>query len=55
MFVERRGYFLAFSKSFVNEIQIDLSTSLPVYMRFGKLPYWRSRRRTWMRYASSSS
>ena len=29
------AYFLAFSKSFVNEIQIDLSTSLPVYMRFG--------------------
>ena len=26
------AYFLAFSKSFVNEIQIDLSTSLPVYM-----------------------
>ena len=32
------AYFLAFSKSFVNEIQIDLSTSLPVYMRFGKNP-----------------
>ena len=32
------AYFLAFSKSFVNEIQIDLSTSLPVYMRFGKAP-----------------
>ena len=31
-------YLLAFSKSFVNEIQIDLSTSLPVYMRFGKAP-----------------
>ena len=29
------AYLLAFSKSFVNEIQIDLSTSLPVYMRFG--------------------
>ena len=26
------AYLLAFSKSFVNEIQIDLSTSLPVYM-----------------------
>ena len=33
-----QAYFLAFSKSFVNEIQIDLSTSLPVYMRFGKAP-----------------
>lgn len=32
------AYFLAFSKSFVNEIQIDLSTSLPVYMRIGKAP-----------------
>ncbi len=32
------AYFLAFSKSFVNEIQIDLSSSLPVYMRFGKAP-----------------
>ena len=32
------AYVLAFSKSFVNEIQIDLSTSLPVYMRFGKAP-----------------
>ena len=32
------AYFLVFSKSFVNEIQIDLSTSLPVYMRFGKAP-----------------
>lgn len=32
------AYFLAFSKQFVNEIQIDLSTSLPVYMRFGKAP-----------------
>lgn len=32
------AYFLAFSRSFVNEIQIDLSTSLPVYMRFGKAP-----------------
>lgn len=35
------AYFLAFSKSFVNEIQIDLSTSLPVYMRFGKAPLLR--------------
>ena len=25
-------------KSFINEIQIDLSASLPVYMRFGKQP-----------------
>ena len=32
------AYFVAFSKSFVNEIQIDLSTSLPVYMRIGKAP-----------------
>ncbi len=32
------AYLLAFSKQFVNEIQIDLSTSLPVYMRFGKAP-----------------
>ncbi len=38
MFGERRSHFLAFSKSFVNEIQIDLSTSLPVYMLFGKAP-----------------
>ncbi len=33
-----QAYFLAFSRSFVNEIQIDLSTSLPVYMRFGQQP-----------------
>lgn len=32
------AFVLAFSKSFVNEIQIDLSSSLPVYMRFGKDP-----------------
>lgn len=32
------AYMIAFSKSFVNEIQIDLATSLPVYMRFGKVP-----------------
>lgn len=32
------AFVLAFSKSFVNEIQIDLSASLPVYMRFGKAP-----------------
>ena len=32
------AFVLAFSKSFVNEIQIDLSASLPVYMRVGKAP-----------------
>ncbi|MEG0789288.1 MAG: helix-turn-helix domain-containing protein [Alistipes sp.] len=32
------AYLLAFSKSFVNDIQIDISTSLPIYMRFGKAP-----------------
>ncbi len=32
------AYLLAFSKQFVNDIQIDLSTSLPIYMRFGKAP-----------------
>lgn len=32
------AYVLAFSKSFVNEVQVDLPTSLPVYMRFGKDP-----------------
>ncbi len=32
------AYVLAYSKSFVNEIQVDLPTSLPVYMRFGKEP-----------------
>lgn len=32
------AFVLTFSKSFVNEIQIDLSASLPVYMRFGKAP-----------------
>ncbi len=32
------AYVLSFSKSFVNNIQIDISTSLPVYMRFGKNP-----------------
>lgn len=35
---EASAYMIAFSKSFVNEIQIDLATSLPVYMRFGKDP-----------------
>lgn len=38
------AYLLAFSKSFVNEIQIDLATSLPVYMRFGKAPVLKVRR-----------
>ena len=32
------AFVLAFSKSFINEIQIDLSASLPVYMRFGRAP-----------------
>uniref|UniRef100_UPI004055F487 helix-turn-helix domain-containing protein n=1 Tax=Alistipes sp. TaxID=1872444 RepID=UPI004055F487 len=32
------AYVLAFSKAFVNEVQVDLATSLPVYMRFGKEP-----------------
>ncbi|MDE5708247.1 MAG: helix-turn-helix domain-containing protein [Alistipes sp.] len=32
------AFVLTFSKSFVNEVQIDLSASLPVYMRFGKAP-----------------
>lgn len=32
------AYFVACSKSFINEIQIDLSASLPVYMRFGNNP-----------------
>lgn len=32
------AYVLAFSKTFVNEVQVDLPTSLPVYMRFGKDP-----------------
>lgn len=35
---EAMAYVLAFSKSFVNEIQIDLATSLPVFMRIGKDP-----------------
>ena len=29
---------MAFSRSFVNEVQIDLSSALPVYMRIGKAP-----------------
>lgn len=36
--VNAAAYFLAFSPSFVNEVRIDLATSLPVYMRFGKDP-----------------
>lgn len=32
------AYVLSFSKSFVDNVQIDISTSLPVYMRFGKNP-----------------
>ena len=32
------AYFVAFSKSFINDIQLDLATSLPVFMRFGKAP-----------------
>ena len=32
------AYVLSFSKAFVDNIQIDISTSLPVYMRFGKNP-----------------
>ena len=32
------AFVVAFSKSFIDEIQVDLSTSLPVYMRFGKAP-----------------
>ena len=31
-------YLVAFSQHFVNELQIELSSSLPVYMRFGKAP-----------------
>ncbi len=32
------AFLISFSKSFINDIQIDLSTSLPLYMRFGKNP-----------------
>ncbi len=28
------GYFLAYSKSFINDIQVGLSTSFPIYMQF---------------------
>ncbi len=32
------AFLLVFSEKFVNEAQIELSTSIPVYMRFGKAP-----------------
>ncbi len=32
------AYLLSSSKSFMNEVQIDLSTSLAIYMRFGRNP-----------------
>ncbi|MBR5820588.1 MAG: AraC family transcriptional regulator [Alistipes sp.] len=32
------GYFLAYSKSFINRIQVGLSTSLPVIMHYRKSP-----------------
>lgn len=32
------AYFVAFSQAFINGIQLDLATSLPVFMRFGKAP-----------------
>ncbi len=32
------AYFVAFSQSFIDGIQLDLATSLPVFMRFGKAP-----------------
>lgn len=32
------GYFLAFSKSFLNKIQMGLSTSQPIFMHFRKSP-----------------
>ena len=32
------AFVLTFSESFINEVQIDLSASLPVYMRFGRSP-----------------
>lgn len=35
------AYLVAFSKSFATEIQVDLSTALPVYMRFGRSPVLR--------------
>lgn len=32
------AFLISFSKAFVDDMQIDISTSLPVYMRFGKNP-----------------
>ena len=32
------GYFLAYSKSFINRIQVGLSTALPVFMHYRKSP-----------------
>ncbi len=32
------GYFLAYSKGFINDIQVGLSTSLPIYMHFRMSP-----------------
>lgn len=32
------AYFVAFSQAFIDGIQLDLATSLPVFMRFGKVP-----------------
>lgn len=32
------GYFLAYSKSFINRVQVGLSTSLPVFMHYRKSP-----------------
>ena len=35
------GYFLTYSKSFVNDIQVGLSSSLPIYMQFRLSPILR--------------
>ena len=35
---EAGAYLLTFSQSFIKDVQIDISTSMPVYMRFGKSP-----------------
>ncbi|MFI3282213.1 MAG: helix-turn-helix domain-containing protein [Rikenellaceae bacterium] len=32
------AYLISFSKPFIDDLQIDLSTTLPLYMRFGKNP-----------------
>ncbi|MFI3301922.1 MAG: helix-turn-helix domain-containing protein [Rikenellaceae bacterium] len=32
------AYLISFSRSFIDNLQIDLSTTLPLYMRFGKNP-----------------